>query len=351
MKRIVLFIASALLVAGCCQSPQDGSTHLNRNNESGVNTAVFDQLFDDVSLSSGTAELHGVVVIKDNSVIYEHYDEGHQPGLKHALWSASKTFTATAIGFAVQDGLLSVDDPVVKFFNEDELPSEPCDYLQKLTVKNLLTMSSGFEHDYLGDTQALVLKNPTVTQLNDSFIFEPGTKFKYNSMNTYLLSVIVTKLTGKTTADYLSEKLFTPLGIKDFYWKESAEGVSMGGWGLFISTEDLAKMGLFFLNKGTWEGKQLLSESWIKEASSAQIMPPLPEVIPGRPSRPIEEDWVAGYGYQMWRNDNGSYRLDGAWGQFCIISEEKNAVIAVNALTGNAQALLRLVMKDIYDKL
>lgn len=350
MKRLFALLAAGLILFGCTEKKVE-STHLPRNNDSGINTDGFDKIFEDASLAGSTNELHGVVVIKDGAVIYEKYDQGHQANLKHALWSASKTFTATGIGFAVQDGLLSVDDPVIKFFSAEELPEEPSDTLKAMTVKDLLIMSSGFAHDYLGNTRTNACGKASVTMLHDTFAFEPGTVFKYNSMNTYMLSAIVTKVTGRKLVDYLAEKLFAPLGINDYYWEESVEGYNMGGWGLFISTEDLAKMGLFFLNRGKWDGKQLLDEAWFDDAMSAQIMPPKPVQVEGRPARPVDEDWVAGYGYQMWKNDNGSYRLDGAWGQFSIIAPEKNAVIAVNSLSGNAQAVLRYVMKDIYDKL
>lgn len=340
MKKLLLILAAAALLVSC--GPKQ--THLPRNTKAYA-PETFDPIFSDIALSGGTNELHGIVVLKDGAVVYERYDEGHGPEVKHALWSASKTFTATAVGLASDEGLLSVDDPVIKFFDADELPANPSDTLKALTVKHLLMMSSGFAHDKLGETEALTLKDPTHFMLNDSFSFYPGTLFRYNSMNTYLLSVIVSRVTGKKLVDYLAEKLFTPMGIADYWWKESAEGYNMGGWGLFLRTEDLAKMGQLFLDKGRWNGKQLVSEAWISEAMSVQIMQPQPANGRGN------EDWLNGYGYQMWHNANGSYRLDGAWGQFSIIAPEKNAVIAVNSICGNAQAFLRYVMKDIYDKL
>ena len=343
MKRSVLVLAAAFCLAAC--APKEA--HLPRNGNSGVNTAAFDQLFLDANLVGSTNEMHGVVVLKDGEVIYEKYDPAHSADMKHALWSGSKTFTATAVGLAADDGLLSVDDPVIKFFDASELPAEPSDSLRAMTIWNLLTMSSGFRHDILGETEALAVKNPTYYMLHDSFSFYPGEMFSYNSMNTYLLSVIISKVTGKKLVDYVAERLFKPMGISDFYWKESAEGYNMGGWGLFLRTEDLAKMGQLFLNKGKWNGKQLVSETWIDEAMSVQIMQPRNE----RPGWPVQEDWVAGYGYQMWRCDNGTFRIDGAWGQWAVISPEKNVVIAVNCLSQNGQDVLRYVMKDIYDKI
>ena len=283
---LVLFarvMASVVMVAS--GSPK--GTHLQRTEAEGIDVTGFDQLFLDANLVGSTNEVHGVVVLKDGKVIYEKYDPAHRADMKHALWSGSKTFTATAIGIAADEGLLSVDDPVVKFFDASELPAEPSDSLKTMTVWNLLTMSSGFRHDMLGETEALALKDPTSFMLHDSFSFYPGEMFSYNSMNTYLLSVIITKVTGKKLVDYLEEKLFRPMGIKDFYWKESAEGYSMGGWGLFLRTEDLAKMGQLFLNKGEWDGKRIVSEKWIDEAMSVQIMQPEPAS-----GRFVQEDWV-----------------------------------------------------------
>lgn len=355
MKRVVYALAALVLlvlfarVMASVVMTASGSSkgdHLQRTEAEGIDTSSFDQLFLDANLAGSTNEVHGVVVLKDGKVIYEKYDEAHRADMKHALWSGSKTFTATAIGIAADEGLLSVKDPVIKFFDASELPVEPSDSLKAMTIWNLLTMSSGFRHDMIGETEALALKDPTSFMLHDSFSFYPGGMFSYNSMNTYLLSVIITKVTGKKLVDYVAEKLFKPMGITDFYWKESAEGYSMGGWGLFLRTEDLAKMGQLFLNKGEWNGKRLVSEKWIDEAMSVQIMQPAPVS-----DRFVQEDWTAGYGYQMWRCDNGTFRIDGAWGQWAVIAPEKNVVIAVNSLCGNAQAVLRYVMKDIYDKI
>ena len=350
MKKAILLALALTALVAC--GPKNEGTLLPRNPDSGINTAQFDRMFNDVSHVGSTNELHDLLVVKDGKVIYERYDPAHRPDMKHAMWSASKTFTATAIGFAVQDGLLSVHDPVIKFFDK-ELPAEPSDTLKRLTVWNLLTMSSGFKHDYIGDTESLDLKNPTETMLHESFIFEPGTQFRYNSMNTYLLSVIVTKLTGQKVVDYLEAKLFKPLGIKDFYWKESAEGYSMGGWGLFIRPEDFAKMGQWMLQRGEWNGQQLLNREWFDEAMSAQI---IQSVGKGYDEETVAEmmatdDWQAGYGYQMWRCVTGAYRLDGAWGQFSVVCPDKNAVIVANCLSNNAPEVLKYIWKNVYNEL
>ena len=173
MKRLLLTIAAVLALAAC--APKEA--HLPRNDDSGINTAAFDQLFLDCNLVGSTNEMHGVVVLKDGAVIYERYDEAHSADMKHALWSGSKTFTATAVGLASDEGLLSVNDPVIKYFDASELPAEPSDSLKAMTIWNLLTMSSGFKHDILGETEALAVKDPTSYMLHDTFSFYPGEMF------------------------------------------------------------------------------------------------------------------------------------------------------------------------------
>jgi len=338
MKTLRPFFAILALVAlaSCCNEPKD--KHLTRD-FTAIDTTGFYRTFDDVH-SKPCNELHSMLVIRDGKIVYEEYAPGHTADELHILWSASKTFTATGVGFAVQDGLLSVEDKVVSFFDETELPEEPSEYLKQMTVKNLLTMSGGFAEDAihrlgsLGDTVSWAK-----TTLGADFIFEPGQKFSYNSMESYLLSVIVSKVTGKTLAGYLKEKLFDPLGIQRFIYLQSPQGYNCGGWGLFLTSESLAKMGQFFLNRGEWNGKRLLNEEWFDEAMSAQVMQwqQSSEWDPADDEQFKDNEWGRGYGYQMWVCTHGAYRLDGAWGQLVVIIPEKNSAVVFtghNSLTG-----------------
>ncbi len=337
MKRLLPALAIAFLCA--CSGNTDPNA-LPVAQSTTVDTSSFDKVFQ-VTESHVVDELHSMVVLKDGEVIYQRYDTGHTPDELHVLWSASKTFTATAIGFAVQDGLLTVDDKVVSFFEPEIFHKEPSDSLKSMTIKHLLTMSSGFNGDYISDTRALILQNPTEKTLNTPLHFMPGERFQYNSMNTYLLSAIITKVTGRKLEDYLSEKLFTPLGIKNHIWQESAEGVNSGGWGLYLQSESLAKMGQFMLDKGMWKGKQLLNSEWFDEAMSVQITK----------GQSGSHDWTAGYGYQMWKCELPAYRIDGAWGQFVIVIPEKNAVVAITAHANNTQGILDAVWEHVYPAL
>jgi len=221
-----------------------------------------------------------------------------------------------------------------------------------MTIKNLLTMSSGFAHDSPEATWRNGGKDWVKVALSDSLTFEPGTRFAYNSMNTYLLSVIVSKVTGKKLADYLTEKLFKPLQITDWVWEESPQGYNCGGWGLYLRLEDLAKMGQFYLQKGKWNGKQLLDPEWIEASMSAQIyQQDRTNATPEQIEKWDNSDWGCGYGYQMWRCIKpSSARLDGAHAQLCIICPDKNLVVATLS-HANSGTIMAGVWKYIYDSL
>jgi len=341
MKKTFAIICAAVMLSACCS---DGvkSTKIERATDSGINTEAFGKIFQDVSFSGGTNELNSIMVLKDGKVIYEAYDYAHNADCLHIMWSASKTFTATAVGIAVQDGLMTVNDLVADYFEPEQLGEDPDGYFKKLTVKDLLIMSSGLKKDFIAEPSEEWLVRPTECTLKGGWEFEPGTKFRYNSMNTYLAGVIVSKVTGKRLSDYLNEKLFTPLGIREYKWQQSGEGYDYGGWGLFISVENFAKMGQFFLQRGVWEGKRLLADSWFDEAMAPQIYQ--------NPAGATDDgnEWSQGYGYQMWCCTHGAYRLDGAWGQFSIIIPEKNAVITMHEHTRNTAATLKAVWEDIY---
>ncbi len=314
-------------------------------------TEAFNQVFNDV-WSHGTDELHSMMVLKDGKVIFERYETGHGPDELHILWSASKTFTATAVGFACQEGLLSTDDKAVSFFTPDELPESISPWLQQMTVHDLLTMSSGLGADIQEKTRGNIQMDWVKETLGVPLHFEPGSRFEYNSMDTYLLSVIVSRVSGETVEKYLETRLFHPLGIKEWHWDLSPQGYTAGGWGLFLRLEDFAKMGQFLLQKGQWNGRQLLNAEWVNEMMSPQIMQykgkdVSEEWIAGH----SKDDWNIGYGYQMWCCQHGAYRLDGAWSQYCIIIPDKNAVVAAFSHTTGGQRMLNSIWNNIYANL
>ncbi len=221
-----------------------------------------------------------------------------------------------------------------------------------MTVYNLLCMSSGFSEPFLGKAIGGQDLDWAKETLATTIKFEPGTQFSYNSMDTYLLSVIFSRVTGQRVDEYLNEKLFKPLGIDEYYWDVSPQGYSAGGWGLYLTLESYAKMGLFMLQKGEWKGQQLLESSWFDEALSAQIY------RYDRANASEEEikmyddtEGHAGYCYQMWRGRYNSIRLDGAHGQYCVIIPEKNAVVAALQHSGNGVIFLTSMWENIYPQL
>lgn len=345
MKRI-LISAMAVICMAACSNNKAGSNALPRAERTDINTANFDSMFVWMD-TRATDELHTVMVVKDDAVIYERYATGHDAEELHICWSASKTFTAIGVGFAAQDGLLDVNDKVIRYFSDEELPAERSEWLEELTIKDLLIMSSGFSEDKLGRAGLLMEDINARIQLIVPLDFEPGSRFKYNSMNTYLCADIVQRVTGMKLVDYLKDKLFDPIGIapETYLWDETKAGVNFGGWGLHITAESLAKAGLFMLHRGVWNGTRLLQDSWFDEAMSPQIIQGGGEIDP-------TNDWNCGYGYQMWACQRpGAYRFDGAWGQFCVVAPEKNAVIVLFAHARNTAQILRDCWKYVYDEL
>lgn len=342
MKRFSLYLASAILLVSCCGKQDKDTKHLPYASDFGRIDDGIQAYFEDLRDIHGTGELNSVMVLKDGEILAERYDNCYGPDFRNICWSASKTFTSTAIGFAIQDGLVSLDSKLVDFLDLEVLPETVSDTLAGLTVYNLLRMSSGFKIDPIGPTGSGKLKNPSKTVLEAGFKFAPGEKYAYNSHNTYFLSVIVTKVTGKLVSEYLQEKIFDEMGIHNYHWDISAEGYEMGGWGLYITTEGLAKMGQFYLQKGMWNGKQLLNPEWFEEAMKAQIYQK-GEYIEG-------DDRASGYGFQMWVNsEGGGARFDGAHGQYVMVCPDKNAVIVVTENLNNTDAAKKAIWRDILD--
>jgi CubicO group peptidase (beta-lactamase class C family) len=272
--------------------------------------------------------MHSFMLVRHGKVIAEGWWAPESAEKPHVLHSLSKSFTSTAVGLAVAEGKLSIDDPVLKFF-PDDAPAEPSENLRAMRVRDVLSMAGGH-----GVEPKFGMDQPWVrTFLAQPVPFKPGEHFLYNSPGTYLCSAIVQKVTGQTVLDYLRPRLFEPLGIQPAEWLTSPQGISTGGWGLKICTEDIAKFGQLYLQKGQWEGKQLIPAAWVEQATSKQVSN---GTDPNR-------DWTQGYGFQFWRCRHNAFRGDGAFGQFCIVMPEQDAVIAITADTKDMQAELNLV--------
>ncbi len=276
--------------------------------------------------------MHSFMLVRHGHVVAEAWWQPESAEKPHILWSLSKSFTSTAVGLAVAEGKLSVDDHVLKFF-PDDAPENPSGNLKAMRVRDLLTMSCGHQDEVKLDPQTPWVK----AFLAHPVPHKPGTHFRYNTPGTFMLSAIVQKVTGKTVLEYLTPSLFEPLGVANPRWDTNPQGISIGGYGLFLQTEDIAKFGLLYLQRGEWDGQQILPAEWVDQATSKQV---------SNGSDP-NRDWDQGYGFQFWRCRHGAYRGDGKDGQFCIVLPEQDAVIAITANTRDMQGELNIV----WDKL
>ncbi|HNY78972.1 MAG: serine hydrolase [Sedimentisphaerales bacterium] len=272
--------------------------------------------------------LHSFMLLRHGHVVAEGWWAPYNARSRHMLYSLSKSFTSTAVGLAIAEGKLSLDDEVLEFF-PDAAPAEPGHNLKEMRVHDLLRMSTGHQTEPpRPDDQPW-----TRAFLAHPVPFKPGTHFLYNTSGTYMLSAIVQKATGQTVLDYLQPRLFGPLGIENPTWEVSPEGVSTGGYGLSVRTEDIARFGQLYLQKGRWQGQQLVPAAWIEAATRLQT---------SNGSNP-NSDWDQGYGYQFWRCRHRLYRGDGAFGQYCIVMPEQDAVIAITSGIRDMQAVMNLI--------
>lgn len=279
--------------------------------------------------------MHSFMLVRHGHVIAEGWWAPESADKPHILWSLSKSFTSTAVGLAVSEGKLRIDDKVLSFFPEDA-PADPSDNLKAMRVRDLLTMSTGHAAEPWASGDEVWTKR----FLAQPVPHRPGSTFLYNTPATYMQSAIVQKVTGQTVLDFLTPRLFEPLGIDKPTWDQSPQGISLGGYGLYLRTEDIAKFGQLYLQKGQWNGKQIIPAEWIAQATSKQVDN---DKAPsgGNP------DWRQGYGFQFWMCRHGAYRGDGKDGQFCIVLPEQEAVIAITAKTGNMQRQLDLVWEHL----
>ncbi len=294
------------------------------------------------ALEKSQHEFHSFMMVRHGHVVAEGWWAPYAAKLNHTMYSMSKSFTSTAVGFAVSEGKLSVEDPVISFFPKD-LPATVSENLAALRVKHLLSMSVGHAQD---STLGIVLQDNWVKAfLACPVANKPGSTFLYDSGASYMLSAIVQKVTGHTVFDYLTPRLFAPLDIRGATWGTSPQGINPGGWGLNIQTEGLAKFGQLYLQKGVWQGKQILPAAWIEEATSKKIQqqPESPDIDHLKKT----SDWHQGYCYQFWRARHNAFRGDGAFGQYTIVLPEKDAVIAITSETVNMQGELDLVWEHL----
>lgn len=279
-------------------------------------------------------DLHSFMLIKNGHVVSEVYVDPYKPTIPHLLNSLSKSFAATAIGIAAGEQRLSLDDSIISFFPEyitDDIQKN----MSKLKVRHLLSMSTGHDQD---TTEKLRQSEDWVnTFLNIPITYEPGTYFLYNTGASYMLSAILHAATGEHLLDYLQPRLFDPLGLIDITTETCPNGIHAGGYGMSVKTEDIAKFGLLYLQKGKWNNKQLIPEWFVEEATTKQV---------SNGDAP-DSDWTQGYGYQFWQCRHAAYRADGAFGQFCIIIPEHNAVIVTTAGVMETHDMIQVIWDEL----
>ena len=305
--------------------------------------------------------VQGFMLLRHGNVAAEGWWAPYEPQSLHALYSLSKSFTSSAIGLAVAEGRLTLDDPVLKFF-PDDAPSNPGKNLKAMRVRHLLSMNTGHKEDttahVFGGHLASGWLGPRVRYRQDmtrgvsageadrwprAFLslpveYQPGTWFVYNTAATYMLSAIISQLTGESLLEYLRPRLFDPLGIENPTWETDPRGVNIGGTGLHIKPEEIARFGQMYLQKGMWQGKRILPEKWIAGATRATS---------DNSNTQTNPDWMVGYGYQFWRCRHNAYRADGAFGQYCIILPEQEAVLTMISGVRDMQAVLDKVWEHL----
>ena len=275
--------------------------------------------------------MHQLMILRHGHVIYESGFSPYPAKVWHVSYSMCKSMTGMAIGLLIDDGILRLEDRLIDILEINKVSMAFLRY-RDVTIRHLLTMTTGSTFNEIG---AITGDNWIKGYLEGNVKFEPGSQFDYNSMNSFMLSAIVTKLTGRTLFDFLDDRLFAPLGIKQIFWEASPKGITKGGWGMFITQEDAAKLGQLYLQKGVWNGRRILSEKWVEEATKAQI-------ITGKPDNPL-------YGFHLWMEERpGSYIFNGMLGQNVYVYPDMDMLIVTNA--GNPEMFSTGGMTEVIRK-
>jgi CubicO group peptidase (beta-lactamase class C family) len=282
------------------------------------------------------ARLLGVVVLRHGERVAGHQWE---PEERRLQWSASKSFTATAVGIALKEGLLGLDERVVDCFPA-ETPADASANLRAATVRDLLTMGMGQDRSWLMSDQRVTLAERDWVRhaLAASLPHAPGERFCYDNRGPYLAGVIVQQRAGCDLVDYLMPRLFTPLGISRPTWETDPQGRTFGASGLILAVSELARLGQLYLQDGAWEGRQIVTPGFARAATGTQI---------GTAHHSDQPDWRCGYGYLFWMGRHGTFRADGKYGQFAVVSRAQDAVVAINAESRDTQPILDAVYTHI----
>ena len=277
-------------------------------------------------------ELHTLMIYENDALLVRSASEPYATTDKREIYSLSKSFCSTAVGFLIDEGKVSEDDRIVDLF-PDKVPATISENLAKMRLRHVMSMNTG--HAACVMSKMVPAEDAVRAFLAEEVAFEPGTHFTYNTGATCLLACIVEKISGMSLLDFLWWKLFMPRGITGVGWNQVNDGHNEGGCGIHVSCEDITKLGLLYLHRGEWNGKKLLSDHWVATATS----PISDNSCNGTP------DWCAGYGYQFWVNAREGFRGDGAWGQLCVVLPKHNMVFALQTELGKMQAQMDAIME------
>jgi CubicO group peptidase (beta-lactamase class C family) len=331
----LIFIAAALRAEPASIAPLPRSTP----EAEGLSSAALQSLYEEAGRRIDA--FHSLMIVRHGRVVAEGWWAPYRASAPHIFNSLSKSFTATAVGLAVAEGRLSIDDPVLKFF-PDRAPAEPSENLKAMRVRDLLRMTTGHTAEAVRGFPFASSEDLVRRFLALPVADRPGTHFVYNTAGSFMLSAIVQQVTGQNLADYLRPRLFEPLGIADPVWESTATGLAMGGFGLSATTEDIAKFGQLYLQRGEWQGRRLLPAAWVDESTTLQTS------TGSDPTREHEQ----GYGYQFWRcSQPGFYRGDGNFGQYCIVMPQYDTVLAVTAGAADMNGLMRFLYERLLPEL
>jgi CubicO group peptidase (beta-lactamase class C family) len=309
-------------IANAAMTDEDGLERASPD-QAGVDPRAVLDFIDNVFAEN--LDLHSFMLYRHGKVVSEGWSWPYERRRPHMMHSLTKSVTACGVGLAIEEGHFSLHDPVISFFDE-ELPATIDSKLEKMTVRDLLTMQSGHAVSVSGSVFRQVETSWVAEFFKIPVVYDPGTHFVYSSALSFMLSAILTKTTGKSLHDYLKPRVLEPLGITDVKWGASPNGITSGGNGLSWTTSDSLKLAILHLNMGQWNGRQIIPKRWVEEATRTQV--------------PGEQ-----YGYHWWQNESGNaYLADGAFGQFSIVFPEFDAALAITAGV-NDDALIDLVWK------
>ena len=312
-NKLTLFFFTLSLLTSVTVSAQIGELERSTPEAEGVPSGAVMALMDSL-IGLPQTDIHSVMVLRHGKVIAEIYPEPFAPEYRHTVFSCSKTFVGAAVGLAISENRLRLTDRVASFF-PDQLPDSISANLAGMTVRNLLNMTSGIAPDW----NMRNVRTDWIRGYLEKTVKAPGEHFDYDSMSSYILSAIVQKVTGMKVLDYLRMKIFESMHITDISWEVSPEGINTGGWGVYVQSESLAKFAQLLLNRGVWNGKQLLPAWWVDQMMAKQS---------------DTGSFGYGYGYHMWLCEYpGAVRIDGALGQYALIVPDKDMVIVITECT------------------